>query len=142
MKARRRLLAVLAAVAIIIVSTIVFLSTKPPTLVLPDGSTVSILKTSYGQSTHRLFHGSVLDRILYGWVPTEWLDGCRIGGPASVSIRRTIALRAMKHISTALANCLAKRHEQLPRNAAHLVDENRRSGSRIVYRHGKERRDE
>ncbi len=29
------------------------------------------------------------------------------------------------HISTALAKCLAKRHEQLPRNVARLVEENR-----------------
>ena len=101
MSTRRKWLLALAMTLLVGVVVASFSRSKESSIVLPDGSKVSILKVSYGQTTHRFFHGGVVDKVLYGWVPNEWLDMCRLGfpGTAPPSVRRNIAMRAMKHIT-------------------------------------------
>lgn len=89
---------VTAALILCAVGVLIFWQdTVPPTIAVQDGTALTLLKSSFGRSEHRLVHGTPWERAVYGWVPAGWIQS-RSGG-TNATLRDKFGSRAARHVS-------------------------------------------
>ena len=94
----RRRVAVCSGFAAVVVTVILLVVAREPaqSIKLPDGSTLRLVKSAYGRTYHHHLDGSLLDKVIYGWVPASWMNLCTLGSAPMGSWRMKITMAALR----------------------------------------------
>jgi len=93
----RRRVAICSSLAALAATVALFVVMHEPaqSIPLPDGSTLRLVKTSYGRPIHFHLQGNVFDKLMFGWVPASWMTSS-INGTGMGSLRKRFATAALR----------------------------------------------
>src|SRR3954453_10619275 len=68
----------------------------PGTVLLEDGSTLTIARVDYGKNEYEYHDGRLDERILHALIPRSWISEVQTN-PAVSALKRTLVGRAVKN---------------------------------------------